>query len=337
MDSLLALRDSGLYCESGDFYIDPWRPVERAVITHSHSDHARPGMGNYLTVLEGAELLRARVGADAPISTVAYGESVRMKDASVSLHPAGHVLGSAQIRIESGGLVWVVSGDYKTALDVTCAPFEPIRCHGFVTEATFALPIYRWKPQEDVFAEINDWWKSNRTEGKASILYGYALGKAQRLLAGIDPGIGPIFTHGAVERLTQIYRDSGVRLAPTEYALAAGKKDFAGSLVLAPPSAHRTPWTRRFGDYSTALASGWMQIRGARRRRAIDRGFTLSDHADWPGLTEAIHSTSAETIWVTHGQSQSLARALTEQGLDAHIIRTEFEGELDEQEISPEA
>jgi putative mRNA 3-end processing factor len=334
---LLAITDYGLYCESGDFYVDPWRPVERAVITHSHADHARVGMGQYLTVCQGAELLRARVGANAPVSTAAYGEAVRMGDATLSFHPAGHVLGSAQIRIECRGLVWVISGDYKVATDPTCLQFEPVRCHGFVTEATFALPIYRWKPQEDTFAEINEWWKSNRTEGKASVLYGYALGKAQRLLAGLDATIGPIYTHGAVERFVQIYRESGVPLPPTRYAMTAARKDFAGSLILAPPSANGTAWTRRFGDYSTALASGWMQIRGARRRRAVDRGFVLSDHADWPGLWNVIRATSAETIWVTHGQSQPMVRFLTEQGLNARAIQTKFEGELNEHETSPSA
>jgi putative mRNA 3-end processing factor len=270
-----------MYCAAGDFYIDPWRPVERALITH-----ARAGMAHYLTVSEGAEVLRARIGRDAPLSTAAYGEAIRLGDASVSFYPAGHILGSAQIRIESRGLVWVVSGDYKTVADSTCAQFEPIRCHCFVTEATFALPIYRWKAQEDVFAEIDDWWKSNREQGKASILYGYALGKAQRMLAGIDPSIGPIFTHGAVERMTQIYRSAGVNLPATQYAMTAAKNDFAGSLILAPPSSNGSTWVRRFGDFSTALASGWMQVRGARRRRAIDRGFVLSDHADWPGLLD---------------------------------------------------
>lgn len=244
------------------------------------------------------------------ISTVPYGETVQIKDASISFHPAGHILGSSQIRIESHGVVWVVSGDYKIAPDATCAEFEPLRCHGFVTEATFALPIYRWNPPEDIFAELNQWWQSNRAQGKASVLYAYALGKAQRVLSGIDATIGPIFTHGAVERITQIYRDSGFNLPQTQHALTAAKKDFPGSLILAPPSASGSTWTRRFGDFSPAFASGWMQIRGARRRKAIDRGFVLSDHADWPGLLSAIRATNAETIWATHGQTQVLVRFL---------------------------
>ena len=334
--SILKLTGNGLYCLAGDFYVDPWRPVERAVITHSHADHARAGMSAYLTTSEGASILQARVGPGAAISTLAYGEQVRMGDAIVSLHPAGHILGSAQVRIEVDGCVWVISGDYKTAVDSTCAQFEPIRCHGFVTEATFALPIYRWKPQEDTFSEINEWWRANRAEGKASVLYGYALGKAQRMLAGIDSSIGPIYTHGAVERLNQIYRESGVPLPPTQYAMTVtAKKDFVGSLILAPPSANGSAWIRRFGDFSSALASGWMQIRGARRRRAVDRGFVLSDHADWPALLNAIRATEAQTVWVTHGQSEPLVRTLLDKGIDALAVQTEFEGELDEQAVLP--
>jgi len=330
--SLLRLTDCGLYCEAGDFYIDPWRPVERALITHSHGDHARPEMASYLTVSQGAALLRARVGEHARISTIEYGENRRIGDATVSFHPAGHVLGSAQIRVESQGLVWAVSGDYKVAADATCAAFEPVRCHGFVTEATFALPIYRWKPVRDTFAEINDWWRANRAEGRASILYGYALGKAQRILSAVDASIGTIFTHGAVERITQIYRDAGVELPPTRYAMTATKKDLPGALILAPPYANGSTWVRRFGNFSSGLASGWMQVRGTRRRRAIDRGFVLSDHADWPALLDVIHATSAETVWATHGYSHALARVLNEQGLNAQAIQTEFEGELNEHE-----
>jgi putative mRNA 3-end processing factor len=331
MPEILTLTDAGLYCAEGDFYVDPWRPVERAIVTHAHSDHARPGMGSYLTVAQGESILRMRIG-EARIQPADYGEVIRIGNANVSLHPSGHILGACQVRIEVAGLVWVVSGDYKTESDPTCPAFEPIRCHGFVTEATFALPIYRWKPREEIFADINRWWRKNSTEGKASILYCYALGKAQRILAGIDAAIGPIFTHGAVERLTRAYRDQGLALPPTNLATAAVKKDFFGSLILAPRSANGSVWTRRFGDSSRALASGWMQIRGTRRRKAVDRGFALSDHADWPGLLSAIRATSAETVWVTHGQSETLARFLSEQGFNARVVQTEFEGELDEEQ-----
>jgi putative mRNA 3-end processing factor len=293
-------------------------------------------MASYLTVAENAPILLLRVGDDAALQTAAHGERIRIGDTAVSFHPAGHIRGSSQVRIESGGQVWVVSGDYKLAADPTCKPFDPVRCHGFVTEATFALPIYRWRLADQIFNDMNDWWRQNSSDGKASILYCYALGKAQRVLAGIDASLGPIFTHGAVESLTQLYRAQGVNLPPTQHAIAASKRDFAGSLILAPPSASGSPWIRRFGEFSRALASGWMQIRGTRRRKAVDRGFALSDHADWPGLLSAIRATSAETIWVTHGQSEPLARLLAEQGLDAHVVQTEFEGEVEEQPSSIE-
>jgi putative mRNA 3-end processing factor len=328
---LLKLTNSGLYCEAGDFFIDPWQPVQRAVITHAHGDHARRGSDSYLTVHDGERVLKTRMGEYANIQAVAYGEAVMINGVRVSLHPAGHILGSAQVRVEHQGEVAVVSGDYKTDMDGTCATFEPVRCNTFVSESTFGLPIYRWQPQAEIFKKINDWWRTNQAEGKCSILYGYALGKAQRLLAGVDPSIGPIYTHGAVERLNQAYRATGVALPPTTYVADAptprGKADWKGALVIAPPSAHGTPWMRKFGAVSTGFASGWMQIRGKRRQKAVDRGFVLSDHADWTGLLEAIKATGAEHIWVTHGYTAVMVRWLKEQGYDAWIAETRFTGE----------
>src|SRR5579864_7982932 len=328
---LLRLTDDGLYCEEGRFHVDPWRPVERAVITHAHSDHACPGCGTYLTARDGLHVLRARLDEAAVIEPLPYGALVEVNGVRVSLHPAGHILGSAQVRLEQRGQVWVVSGDYKVEPDATCAPFEPVRCHAFVTESTFGLPIYRWPEQGAVFAEINAWWRANQAAGKASLLYGYALGKAQRLLAGVDPAIGPIYTHGAVEVLNRAYRASGVSLPATIHS-SAGEKgvDWTRALIVAPPSAHGTPWTRKFGHASTGFASGWMRIRGTRRRRAVDRGFVLSDHADWPGLLRAIEATGAEQVWVTHGYTSVLVRWLREHGLDARLFATHFEGERDD-------
>ncbi len=287
---LLTLTDRGLYCEAGDFHIDPWLPVDRAVITHAHGDHARWGSRHYLAAREGERVMRTRLGASASIDVVDFGAPVSLNGVRVSLHPAGHILGSAQVRVEHRGEVWVVSGDYKTEPDPTCTPFEVVRCHTFVTESTFGLPIYRWRPQAEVFAEMRDWWRANAEAGRASVVYAYALGKAQRVMAGLlDAGIGPIYTHGAVERLTRDYRESGIALPPTQYASGFPRgHPFAGSLVVAPPSAAGSTWLRRFGAVSTAFASGWMQIRGARRRRALDRGFVLSDHVDWPALLAAI-------------------------------------------------
>lgn len=329
---LLRLTESGLYCEAGGFHIDPWKPVERAVVTHGHSDHARWGCGRYLAAAAGAAVLRTRLGDDAAIRFVGYGEVVGLDGVRVSLHPAGHILGSAQVRVEHRGEVWVVSGDYKTEPDPTCAPFEPVRCHTFVTESTFGLPIYRWEPQREVFARIREWWTANAGEGRASVLFGYSLGKAQRLIAGLGGGPGPIHTHGAVERLNEAYRASGVALPQTTHTGAAAgagarRTEFAGSLVVAPPSAQGSAWMRRFGDASTAFASGWMRIRGTRRRRAADRGFVISDHADWPGLLASIEATGAERVWVTHGYRDPLARWLRERGLAARSVPTRWEGD----------
>ena len=324
MDLVLA-RPQGLYCPAGDFYIDPWRPVDRAVITHGHSDHARPGHAHYLAAAPGAGILRQRLGADIRLDTLAYGETIAHHGVSLSLHPAGHVLGSAQVRLEYQGEVWVVSGDYKLEADGTCAAFEPVRCHAFVTESTFGLPIYRWHPQAGIFADVNRWWRANADAGRTSVLFCYAFGKAQRLLSGLDPHIGPILLHGAMEPLTRIYREAGVPLPPTEYVGALADNTRLGrSIVLAPPSAQGTSWMRRFGDYSDAFASGWMQLRGTRRRRGVDRGFVLSDHADWPGLQAAITATGAQRVFVTHGQVNIMVRWLREQGLDAQAFDTEY-------------
>ena len=328
MIPLLEVTAQGLYCERGNFHIDPWGEVERALITHAHSDHARWGPKTYLTVTPGTGLLRARMGPDASIEAMEYGESRKIGDVTVSFHPAGHVLGSSQVRVEHGGEVWVASGDYKTTADRTCAPFEPVRCHTFITESTFGLPIYRWAPQEQVFGQIDSWWRDNQEHGRASILFAYSLGKAQRLIAGVNPEIGPIFCHGAVQRLNEIYRESGIALPPTLPAVEAEKGyDWSRALIVAPPSCNGTPWMRKFGTVSTAFASGWMRLRGARRRESLDRGFVLSDHADWPGLLSAIDATGADQVLVTHGYRAQLARWLGENGRVARALETKFEGE----------
>jgi putative mRNA 3-end processing factor len=334
--ALISLTPEGLYCEAGGFHIDPWRPVPRAVITHAHSDHASWGHEHYLLAKAGEHVARKRLG-DAHIETVEYGAAVQMNDVRVSLHPAGHVLGSSQVRVEHRGEVWVVSGDYKVQRDPTCEPFEPIVCDTFITESTFGLPIYRWREPEDLFGDVNAWWRNNQSVDRASVVYAYALGKAQRLLMSIDPAIGPIYTHGAVEGLNDAYRASGVILPPTQRVsdMPARGHDYSRALIIAPPSAQSTPWLRRFGDYADAFASGWMQIRGIRRRRAVDRGFTLSDHADWPGLLSAIGATRAERVYVTHGYSEPLVRWLCEHGLDAQTLSTRFTGEQGSAETEP--
>jgi putative mRNA 3-end processing factor len=331
MPTLLRIAERGLYCEAGDFYIDPWQPVDRAVITHAHGDHARWGSRAYLCSAEGSGVLRTRMGPAAAIEPVDWAKPVDINGVRVSLHPAGHILGSAQIRVEYKGEVWVCSGDYKTDPDSTCTPFELVRCDTFITESTFGLPIYRWCPEWQVFDEIKAWWTANREAGRSSVLFGYALGKAQRLLAGLaDADIGPVYTHGAVERLNRDYRAAGVRLAETRYAGEIPKgHDFAGSMVVAPPSAAGSTWLRRFGNVSTGFASGWMRIRGARRRRALDRGFVLSDHVDWPSLLAAVEGTGAQRVWVTHGAREPLVRWLSERGIDATAMAAQWKGEED--------
>ena len=265
---LIVQRPEGLYCPAGDFYIDPWRPVARAVITHAHADHARRGHGAYLATAISEGVLCARLG-NITLQGLAYGETVLLNGVQVSLHPAGHVLGSAQVRVAHKGQVWVASGDYfcsghESDANTTCAPFEPVRCDCFITESTFGLPIYRWRPQAEVMADINTWWRTNAEAGRASLLLGYSFGKAQRLLAGIDPAIGPIVVHGAVEPLNEAYRGAGIPLPATRRIEALDASALRGALVVAPPSVQGSAWARRLGEYSDAFASGWMQLRGRR-------------------------------------------------------------------------
>jgi putative mRNA 3-end processing factor len=320
-----------LYCEAGGFHIDPWLPVDRAIITHAHGDHARPGSRAYLCAEQCAPLLRRRL-PDAIVEHQPWGRQTTIGDVIVSFHPAGHILGSAQVRLEHRGAVWVVSGDYKRAPDPTCAAFEVVPCHTFVTEATFALPVYTWDPAATVIAEIADWWAANRADGRASVLFCYVLGKAQRLLAelrGIAPE--PIRLHGAMAALTDVYRAHGIALAPAERIREDERgRALAGALVLAPLSARGTPWMRRLPHPSSAFASGLMRVRGVRRQRSFDRGFVLSDHADWGALLDTIDATGASRVLVTHGWSDAFARFLSERGLETGTLRTAFEGEAGE-------
>ena len=326
----LTFTPSGIYCAAGDFYIDPWRPVARALITHGHADHARPGMGAYLATDIAAPVMRHRLG-EIPLETIPYGETRQIGGATVSFHPAGHVPGSAQIRVEVGGEIWVASGDYKIVDDGLSTPFEPVRCHHFITESTFGLPVFRWLQQSEVSRQINNWWAECAENGKTAFLGCYALGKAQRLLTMLDTGVGPILTHTAIESTNAVLRTQGISLPHT---VLAGPdfdvKRHAGALVLAPPSAFGSVWARKFGAHETAFASGWMALRGIRRRRAMDRGFVISDHADWSGLLSAVNATGAENIYVTHGYTDTFARHLREQGWNAHVVPTEFGGDEEE-------
>ncbi len=329
--AVLERTDRGLYCAAGGFYIDPWRPVERALITHGHSDHARAGHAAYMATQAASPVIRHRLG-DIRIAETPYGVTHRIGDATVSFHPAGHVPGSAQIRVEVAGEVWVASGDYKVEDDGLSEAFEPVCCHTFISECTFGLPVFRWGAQADISAAINGWWAANRAEGRVSVLGAYALGKAQRLLTMVDAGIGPILTHGAVEATNAVLRAQGIALPATvQVTPDLDAKAHPGALVIAPPSALGGPWLRRFGASSTAFASGWMALRGVRRRRGMEKGFVISDHADWAGLNSAIAATGAERVLVTHGYTSVFARWLTDQGYDAATLETEYEGEVDQE------
>lgn len=330
MIDLIQRRPEGLYCPAGDFYIDPWRPVATAVITHGHADHARVGMGCYHTSQEGLPVLCWRLG-EQDYRSHAYGDPFVLGDARVSLHPAGHVLGSAQVRIEAQGQVWVVSGDYKRQPDPTCSPFEVVACDTFITEATFGLPIYRWPATDEVVREIVQWRDDCAQRGEAAILYCYALGKAQRLLGELAPLLDrPVYLHGGIAAGVGIYQQLGIAMAETRPVIDAEgnarskAQDFAGELILAPPSAAGSAWLRRFRHAQQGFASGWMRVRGNRRRRNMDRGFIVSDHADWPDLLRTVRETGASRVIATHGDTQALVRTLNETGVAAEAFSTQY-------------
>ena len=331
---LLEFTDSGIYCVQGNFYIDPWKAVDNAVITHAHADHAYPGNKKYLAHHLSREVLFYRLGA-IQLQTVGYGETVMKNGVQLSLHPAGHIIGSAQVRVEYQGQVWVVSGDYKVEHDGVCAPFEPVRCHHFISECTFGMPVFQWRPQTAVFNDINSWWRNNLQQGLATVIVGYSLGKSQRVLQNLDLSLGKVYTHGVIENTNEALRRNGVELNPTERITPESlKEEVRGGIVLAPPSAVGTPWMRRFQPYSFGYCSGWMALRGAKRRRAADRGFVLSDHADWDGLISAIDATGCECVYLTHGYTASFTRYLNEIGYNAKEVHTLY-GNDEEAGIQP--
>jgi putative mRNA 3-end processing factor len=321
-EALLTPTPAGLCCRPGGFHIDPVRPVARALITHGHSDHARPGHDAVLATAETLDLMRLRYGDGFAGSTqrIRYGEQLALDGVAVSFHPAGHVLGSAQIRVEAGGLRMVASGDYKNVADPTCAPFAPVHCDVFITEATFGLPVFR---HGDPDAEIAKLLRSVAVFPERTHLIGaYSLGKAQRVIAllraaGYDR---PLYLHGAVEAITRYYAD---RLDLGELALArdAGRDALAGAIVICPPAALNDRWSRRFGDPVSAFASGWMRIRARARQHGVELPLVISDHADWDGLTAVIAATGAPEIWVTHGADDALVHWCRTRGLGARPLR----------------
>lgn len=325
---LIEFTADGLFCPQADLYIDPWHPVEKAVITHAHADHAKWGHSFYLSHEDSESILRYRLDQDIKLETLSYGEHLVVNGVDISMFPAGHIIGSAQIRLEYQGEVWVVSGDYKLEDDNFCAPFEPVKCHTFITESTFGLPVYHWKPQATILNEVHEWWQSNQQQNKASLLSAYSLGKAQRILANLDMSTGPVFLHGAIYNSNEVLRNSGLSLPEiSKLTSDIPKEDINKSLVVAPPSAAQSSWAKRLKSFSNGVASGWMAVRGMKRRRAADRGFIMSDHADWEGLNQAVDATGAERVYVTHGYTSVFSRWLEEQGYEAHEVDTLYEGE----------
>jgi len=320
MPRILEIKPEGIYCPAGGFYIDPRGKVNQAVITHAHSDHARSGHESYLCSDSCLSLLRIRLGESQKIESIPFGKEIKIGSAKVSLHPAGHILGSAQVRVEVGGEVWVVSGDYKPQADQTCEAFELVPCHGFISECTFGLPVYRWIEEQKVHQQVNEWWQKNASEGRPSLLFAYSLGKAQRILSGLKSSIGPVFAHGAVHPFLEHYEKAGVHFPEVKKLERGQEDDLSKSIIIAPPAVEDSTWTRKIRNCRRAFASGWMSIRGAKRRRNLDQGFILSDHADWDGLLQVIKGTGAEEIFLTHGNGDALARYLQEEGRNASVL-----------------
>jgi putative mRNA 3-end processing factor len=332
---LIDFTDKGLYCSAGNFFIDPWQPVDRAIITHGHSDHARPGNKYYLCHHYTKPILQLRLG-DNHYETVGWNEPVYFNGVTVTLYPAGHIIGSSQVKVEYKGEVWVVSGDYKVENDGISGAFEPVKCHTFVTESTFGLPIYRWKPQPVIFDDIEKWITDNQSAGKTSVLIAYSLGKAQRVLQAVKRVTSNIYAHGAIYNMHQTLLQSGIlpegTLPEIKRVMPDTPKDaFNNAVVIAPPSAESSPWMRKFNPYSLGICSGWMQVRGNQRRKNADGGFALSDHCDWSGLLQAIEQTGAQKVFVTHGFQSAFSRYLNEAGIESAEVKTEFGTEDEEQ------
>lgn len=324
MSEVLTVGPAGLQCPAGECHLDPVRPVARALISHGHMDHARAGHGAYWCTSDTARILRSRLGASLPVTAVAEGEPFTMGDSEITFLPAGHVLGSAQIRVCTADGTWIYGGDYKRESDPTCKPFALASCDTFITESTFALPVYRWPDSAAVADELVQWWNDCREQGRAAVLFAYAFGKTQRLLALLQQRVPQrmAWLHTALRDCTDDYREAGCDLLPTELVSAApAGQDWRGELILAPPSASGSPWMKRFGKRpATAAASGWMTARGRRRRSGYERGFVLSDHADWDGILRTVRETGARRVLCTHGFSSQLARHLREQGLAADVL-----------------
>jgi putative mRNA 3-end processing factor len=332
--NLIQFTDSGLYCEQGKFYIDPWQPVDKAIITHAHSDHARWGSKSYLCHHYSKPILQLRLGVENDIQSIGWNETLHINGVSVSLFPAGHIIGSSQVRVEYKGEVWVVSGDYKCENDGISGVFEPVKCHSFITESTFGLPVYNWKPQAVIYENIQDWIRANQSKGKTSILIAYSLGKAQRLLQPIHEVTNKIFAHGAIWNVHETLLQAGWSLPLIQRVTPETPKElYKGEVIIAPPSSEGTSWIKKFSPYAVGVCSGWMQVRGNFRRRNPDAGFALSDHADWHGLLTAVRATEASCVYVTHGFQSVFSRYLNETGISSFEVKTAFSNAGDGEDI----
>lgn len=328
---LIEFSSKGLYCPAGGFYIDPWKPVDKALITHAHGDHARFGSKAYLSHHYTKPLLETRLG-EGNYESVEWGDMLNINGVKVSFHPAGHMIGSSQIRLEYNNKVWVFSGDYKVENDGLSGEFEPIKCDTFITESTFGLPIYNWKPQSEIFSNIKDWILKNKEQGKASIILAYSLGKAQRILKPLSEVTNVIYAHGAVYNMHMALVNAGWKLPALErITYETPKEKLKNAVIIAPPSAENSAWMKRFTPYAIGYCSGWMQVRGNVRRKNVDGGFVISDHADWDGLLQAVKATDASKVFVTHGYQAAFSRYLNEIGIESAEVKTEY-GEEDEGE-----
>lgn len=326
---ILKFTSKGIYCIPGNFYIDPWQPVDLAVITHGHADHAKPSMKKYLCHHFTKPILQTRIGADIHCQSVAYGETIYINGVKMSLHPAGHIIGSAQIRMEYKGYVAVVSGDYKLQDDGLSTPFEYVKCNEFVSESTFGLPIYHWLSVSEQELQLKNWVEQNRKNGKTSVFIGYSLGKAQRIMKALE-GLGRLHVHYSIARLNMAYESAGIQLPEYQSVdLRNGTKELEKEIIILPPSLLDSQLLKKIPAVSHAICSGWMQVRGARRWRSADAGFAISDHADWNDLLTVVKATEAEKVYVTHGQQAIFAKYLNEIGINAMEVKTSYGEEED--------
>ena len=321
---LVKFTKKGIYCIPGKFYLDPWFPVEYAIISHGHADHSRSGNKHYLCQNDSKAIIKHRLGQDISIESLGYNEPKNINGVQVSFFPAGHVIGSAQIRLEYKGYVVVFSGDYKTQPDFISTPYEPVKCHEFITESTFGLPIYKWKKEEELQAELQNWVLQNQQNNRTSVFLGYSLGKAQRIMKLIE-GVDNIYVHTAINNLNNAISGSGIELPKTTLLNYDFKKaDIQNKIIILPPALLGSRMLKKIPNAATAICSGWMHIRGNRRWKGVDAGFSISDHADWDGLLEAVKATGAEKVHVTHGSQAVFSKYLNEIGIEAYELKTEF-------------